>query len=288
MVADAASTGFGGPRYDPAVIVAAQSRRQLLSCWHRSNIHTTGFMSSTRPSAYATLVPRAKYSASRWIGRRERLYRITTTLLRRRRGLYPHSATDLVIAGVARCANSYVYWTVQMANSDRLAIAHHLHVPAVVIRAVELRIPTLVLTRDPIDVAVSMLARNPELPPTAVLRDYVSFYASIWSLRDHYVVADFAAATSDLDGVVGRLNSRYLSDFGHGPSSEDADSRVFSRILGAHGPNTTTSPMGTSVPSIMRDRAKPDLRNEVLRRARPETLDAARAWYKALRSASQR
>ena len=57
--------------------------------------------------------------------------------------------TQLVMEGFPRSANSFARVAFNRAQSERVRIAHGLHVPAQVIRAARWRIPTLVLIRKP-------------------------------------------------------------------------------------------------------------------------------------------
>src|SRR5215211_6607259 len=72
--------------------------------------------------------------------------------------------TQLVIEGFPRSGNSFARRAFVMAQSDtqiKHHIAHHLHVPAQVVRAARWQIPTLVLIRRPKDAVLSLVLRDP-------------------------------------------------------------------------------------------------------------------------------
>jgi hypothetical protein len=63
---------------------------------------------------------------------------------------------------------------VQDERFDKTRIAHHLHVPAQVVRTTQWQIPTLVLIRVPRDAVRSSAIRDP-ISFDQALRYYVSF-----------------------------------------------------------------------------------------------------------------
>ena len=103
-------------------------------------------------------------------------------LLRPRQDLSRAVTPDklVVIEGFPRSGNSFARRAFIMAqgeNFDVARIAHHLHVPAQVIRAARWRIPTLVLLRRPKDAVLSLVIRDP-ISVDQALRYYISFYES--------------------------------------------------------------------------------------------------------------
>src|SRR5215211_5813810 len=66
--------------------------------------------------------------------------------------------TQLVIEGFPRSGNSFARSAFVMAQSEspgKIRIAHHMHVPAQVVRAARWQIPTLVVIRRPRDAVLS-------------------------------------------------------------------------------------------------------------------------------------
>ena len=94
-----------------------------------------------------------------------------------------------------------------------LKIAHHLHIPAQIIRAVQYKIPTLVLIRYPIDSVASFLLFNPALTVPVALKHYISFYRSVLPYIDGFLVATFYEATQHLDKVIANVNSHFKTCF---------------------------------------------------------------------------
>ena len=95
--------------------------------------------------------------------------------------------TQLVIEGFPRSANTFARVAFNRAQSERVRIAHGLHVPAQVIRAATWRIPTLVLIRKPKDAVLSFAIRDP-ISVDQALRYYLSFYETVEEYRDAYVL----------------------------------------------------------------------------------------------------
>jgi hypothetical protein len=137
--------------------------------------------------------------------------------------------TQLVMEGFPRSANTFARVAFNSAQSERVRIAHGLHVPAQVIRAAQWRIPTLVLIRKPKDAVLSFAVRDP-ISVDQALRYYLSFYETVEKYRDSYVLGLFEEVTEDFGGVIRRINDRFgttFSPFSHDERNVDG---VFARI----------------------------------------------------------
>jgi hypothetical protein len=137
--------------------------------------------------------------------------------------------TQLVIEGFPRSANTFARVAFNRAQSERVRIAHGLHVPAQVIRASRWRIPTLVLIRAPKDAVISFAIRDP-ISVDQALRYYLSFYETVEEYRDAYVLGLFEEVIEDFGEVIRRINDRFgtaFSPFSHDEPNVDG---VFARI----------------------------------------------------------
>jgi hypothetical protein len=158
------------------------------------------------------------------------LYRLLRTRKDLTRAVTPDK--QVVIEGFPRSGNSFARRAFIMAQGegfDVTSIAHHLHVPAQVVRAARLRIPTLVLIRRPKDAVLSLVIRDP-ISVDQALRYYLSFYETVEEYRDAYVLGLFEEVTEDFGGVIRRINDRFgttFSPFSHDERNVDG---VFARI----------------------------------------------------------
>src|SRR5687768_7834850 len=134
--------------------------------------------------------------------------------------------TQLVIEGFPRSANTFARVAFNRAQSERVRIAHHLHVPAQVIRAARWRIPTLVLLRRPKDAVLSLVIRDP-ISVDQALRYYISFYETAEKYRDAYVLGLFEEVTEDFGRVIGRLNDKFGTTFSLFRHDEENVSKLF-------------------------------------------------------------
>src|SRR5215218_10457232 len=117
------------------------------------------------------------------------LYRLLRTRKDLTRAVTPD--TQVVIEGFPRSGNSFARRAFIMAQDetfDVTSIAHHLHVPAQVVRAAQWRILSLVL-RDPISV-------------DQALKYYISFYETSEKYRDAFVLGRFEEVTEDFGQVM--------------------------------------------------------------------------------------
>ena len=104
--------------------------------------------------------------------------------LRQLRGMplvYP--GTDVVIEGYFRCANTFAALAFVDAQRKPVILANHSHAPATIDRSVRLGIPTLLLIRDPQEMALSHVLKHPGLSLESTLKWYTRYYEHIWHHR---------------------------------------------------------------------------------------------------------
>lgn len=130
-----------------------------------------------------------------------------------RTGEFPTQATEVCIEGFLRSGNTFTVVAFQQAQPRVVSIAHHVHAAGAVIAAVRMGTPTIVLIRPPEESAISYVIRWPELTIGDALRAYIRFYAPLVPYRDRFVVGRFDEVSSDLGGVIRRLNGRFGSSF---------------------------------------------------------------------------
>jgi len=148
------------------------------------------------------------------------LYRLT----RKDQGRVVTPETQLVIEGFPRSANSFARVAFNRAQKETVRIATGLHVPAQVIRAARWRIPALVLIRRPKDAVLSFAIRDP-ISVEQALKYYLSFYETVESYSDAYVLGTFEEVTGDFGRVIQRLNERFgvsFSPFRHNERNVEA------------------------------------------------------------------
>jgi hypothetical protein len=121
--------------------------------------------------------------------------------------------TALVIEGFPRSGNTFAVTAFQMAQTRPVSVAHHLHAPAQVIRAVQWNLPTLVIVRQPVDAVASLLVRRPALSAPQVIRHYILYHRRLLPYRPHFLVATFDEVIESFGSVIERLNARFGTDF---------------------------------------------------------------------------
>src|ERR687898_3164238 len=137
--------------------------------------------------------------------------------------------TQLVIEGFPRSGNSFArraFVSAQNECTDKTRIAHHLHVPAQVVRAAQWRIPTLVLIRKPRDAVLSFAVWDP-ISVDQALRYYISFYETAEKYRDAYVLGLFEEVSEDFGEVIKRMNDRFGTTFSLFRHDEENVSELF-------------------------------------------------------------
>jgi len=122
-------------------------------------------------------------------------------------------ATELVIEGYMRSANTFAVHAFQSAQRRPVALAHHLHAPAQLIRAARRGVPALVLIREPEDTILSQVQWEPDISMRAALMTYVRFYRALEPYAGAFLTATFPQITEDFGEVIRRLNARFGTNF---------------------------------------------------------------------------
>jgi hypothetical protein len=143
-------------------------------------------------------------------------------------------STDLVIEGYPRSGNSFAFVAFSMVQETNLSIAHHFHAPAQIIRAVELKIPVLLLIRDPIDAAISWMLRDPYVTEIFALREYIKFYRPIFPYRNSCTIVPFTELITSFGNAINRLNTKSSTRFQTFENSEENVAKCFERIDQRH------------------------------------------------------
>lgn len=129
--------------------------------------------------------------------------------------------TEIVIEGFPRSGNTFALLAFETAQPRPVAIAHHSHAPAQVIRAVRRGIPTLILIRRPADAVLSWVIRDRHISVRQALRRYIGLYSRVMLHRDGYVVELFEEVTSDFGELISRINERFGTSFSPFVHSEE-------------------------------------------------------------------
>jgi hypothetical protein len=187
---------------------------------------------------YTTPLPTVestRHALRRWVAARPALY------LPLARWKNDHSVldatTDIVIDGFTRSAGTFAAIAFQLAQNDHVRVAHHMHAVAPLLVAAREGLPVLLAVREPEPTVLSASVREAHVSIRQWLKTYVDFYERVAGCRDAFVVATFDEVTSDLGGVIRRVNERFQTrfrEFDHTPSHvEDVFTLIDERAQGA-------------------------------------------------------
>ena len=138
--------------------------------------------------------------------------------------------TELVIEGFTRSAVTFATIAFQLAQPRPVRTAHTLHSVGHVVEAVRRGIPVLVTIREPEEVALSAVIREPYLTLGRVLNGYVRFYGSILPIRDQVVAGRFESVVADFGSVTRAINQRFGSAFAEFRHTDDDVRRCYEII----------------------------------------------------------
>lgn len=137
---------------------------------------------------------------------------------RQAKGLNPEECqvtakTELVIDGFQGSANSFATEAFQLCQTRPVRLAHHLHSPVQVMKAVKYQVPVWLTIREPADTVISLTSRWPHLSVYQGLKGYIGFYQKLFPYASSCMVSTFEQTTQQLDRLVSTLNQRFDSHF---------------------------------------------------------------------------
>lgn len=144
------------------------------------------------------------------------LYYLRYSLTHNSDKLVANKAKDIVIEGPPRVANTFMVESFKHAQSKEYAIAHHMHVPCQLLRAIKHGIPAILLIRNPLDTALSHSISNPNKTlnfTNECLHYYIDFYQPLLSRKDYFVIADFEEIIVSPIEIIDRLNNKFNKQF---------------------------------------------------------------------------
>ena len=113
--------------------------------------------------------------------------------------------TDVCIEGYPRMANTFFVVGVRKTINKNIIIAHHLHVPAQIIKAIKNGIPAITLIRSPIEAISSHILRNPRLSYQDAINWYIDFYTPLLPLIDKIFVIDFKSVINEPQDMIHKV-----------------------------------------------------------------------------------
>lgn len=121
---------------------------------------------------------------------------------------------DLVLDGFPGSGNTFARWAFAVAQPKPIVIGGKIHSPAMLRRAVDQGLPTVLMVRNPLEVASSTVARWPWMDLQTQLQRWVRFHRSLLGRMDGLVVSPFEETVKgDFSRLVEQVNARYGTAF---------------------------------------------------------------------------
>ena len=192
--------------------------------------------------------------------------------------------TDACVDGFPRSANTLaVHAFLRLNPGTRLA--HHVHLPQQILRAVEMKVPCAVLVRNPLDALTSLsIFAEQELSERLAVWTYVHFHRTMLELRDRVALCAFEEVIADPAVVPRRLNERYGTSFHADPMEPEATRHLIAEIERTHR-FERNKPGSFTVPITEKERRKPRVREHI---ARQPAMAEAETVYRELAAGIRR
>jgi len=206
-------------------------------------------------------------------------FTLTRTPDHKRKWVRPDS--ELLIEGYQRSANTFATNAFLHLNGRDFRLAHHLHAVAHVVRACRMKVPVLLLVREPLGCVSSRLLRHPHFDPAAMLYRYTDFYSRLLSRADDVVVARFDCFIDQFNTYVKALNAKYDSTFVDRPLLEQDQEEIQARIRQINYNMGNVSDIQVSIPTEEKKKSKVQIEQRIHNEA-PDQLRKASETYERM------
>lgn len=149
-----------------------------------------------------------------------------------RKKSYPHTVsknTDITIEGFPRSGNTFAVAAFEFSQKDKKKIARHTHSIAQVVKSTELKIPTMLLIRQPRDAVISLVIREKILITTA-LKSYINYYESLSRYHNAVSIAPFDDITRNFGEIIANVNKKFGTTFNLFSHSPENVRKVFELV----------------------------------------------------------
>jgi hypothetical protein len=137
--------------------------------------------------------------------------------------------TDLVIEAFGRSGTTFANLAFLSVQRRRVRTVHHTHAAAQVLTAVKMKIPTLVIVRQPEAVALSHMVRH-GISARPALVAWLRFHERLVSSGKAIVFCSFDQLTHNFTPVIQRLNESFGTCFDIWQHSKANEAEIFEQI----------------------------------------------------------
>ena len=169
---------------------------------------------------------------------------------------------DVVIEGFPRSANTFATYAFEEAQGRPVKMGNHFHSPAQFHLAAKYGVPALLVIREPVAAALSLMVFSEGLSARDALRRYIGFHEPLLPIKAHFVVAPFEEIVANFDASITRLNDRFGVAFKPFNHTKERANALLQRIdrerdarAGEH-PELLDDALKKSVPSAEKSAAR--------------------------------
>ncbi|MCR6673603.1 hypothetical protein [Devosia ginsengisoli] len=194
----------------------------------------------------------------------------------------------MVIEGFPRSANTFATYAFEEAQGRPVKMGNHFHSPAQFLLAAKFGVPAMLVIREPVAAALSLMVFSDGMSARDALRRYIGFHEPLLPVREHFVVAPFDEVIENFDAPIARLNGRFGTAFKPFNHTRERASALLLRIdrerderAGDH-PDLLDNAFKKSVPSAEKSDARDARKAELAAGDVAELRQRAAAVFQAL------
>lgn len=171
---------------------------------------------------------------------------------------------DAVIEGFPRSGNTFASHAFAASQDRPIRLGNHFHSPAQFLLARRYGIPAMLVLREPLAAALSLVIFEGGTDARQALIRYVAFHRPLLPIRDSFVVAPFEEVTTDFGRSIERLNARFGTSFTPFQHDEEREKAIFDRIGEARNRRimlgrVARNPLSSTVPAAEKEARKQQL-----------------------------
>jgi len=200
----------------------------------------------------------------------------------KRKYLLINKNVEIVIEGFPRSANTYAVVAFEISQKRKVNIAHHLHSPSQILKAIEWNIPTMVLIREPKEAILSFIIRHPEFSLKNAIKYYIHFYSPLLSYKEKIYISEFNNIIKDFGKEVENFNKKFGTTFTPYRKTEENEEKIFKIIDNLNIEQDKGLETQVARPSKLKKEKKEQLKKELEKEKYKDLLLKAKKIYTEL------
>lgn len=171
--------------------------------------------------------------------------------------------TEICIEGFPRSGNTFAFHTFKYFNPEVLT-AHHVHAPVQISKAINNKIPCILMIRNPLDTIASLIIVDNDLKIETALKHYISFYKRVLKYKEDIIIADISTINNEFDKLINKINLDFNKSYNSKSLSQELIKDI-KEIVKLQNKKANNPDNLVAIPTYSKDSLKVQIKPNILK-----------------------